>query len=279
MARESALELIDELLRLEEESHPCNGIVAGKDEKSRLALMEVERLVEMLAGWAIDHQIGLVVNGLPGGAAFPANGKQTDTQRQADDHRHEDAASEYEFADPKINRRILAAMLEHGPGPFPIPIVIEATEALISLDRGETQPFVRPVRGVGKEGQAHTKWMLRYWAVLHVDFFRGMNLKRLDVLAKVADAYGVEPETLDGWVADAPKQLKGIRPVREMKGYARGAGRNAYLLMVTGQSSDRDKRTLKRISAHWGESALKHHGSEYRQVSRDTEGSVVPLSP
>ena len=58
-AREDALELIDELMQLEEETHPHDGTAVDKDEKSRLALMHVESLVKMLAGWAIDHQIGL----------------------------------------------------------------------------------------------------------------------------------------------------------------------------------------------------------------------------
>ena len=73
--RELAVELVDELLRLEEETHPWNSMVDGKvtrpapqkDENSRLALMWANDLVELIAGWAIDHQIGLVLNEPPGG--------------------------------------------------------------------------------------------------------------------------------------------------------------------------------------------------------------------
>ena len=68
--RELAIELVDDLLRFEQDTHPRNSIVngrisgatAGKDESSRIALMVVNDLVRLLAGWAIDHQIGLVLN-------------------------------------------------------------------------------------------------------------------------------------------------------------------------------------------------------------------------
>ncbi len=68
--RELAIDLVDKLLRLEQETHPRNsmangrvtGAIAGKDENSRLALMVASDLVGMLVGWAINHQIGLVLN-------------------------------------------------------------------------------------------------------------------------------------------------------------------------------------------------------------------------
>lgn len=264
-------------MRLEEETHPPDGTAVGKDQKSRLALLAAEDLVKRLAGWAIDHQIGLVVNGLPGGAAVPVDGKQTDTQRQADDHRHEDTASEYDFADPTVNRRILAALLTHGPGPFPISIIIEATDALIALDMGETRPFVRPTRGVGKESQAYTKWILRYWAVMHVEFLRGMNYKREDALSRVANAYGVGIRTIETWVSEIPKKLKGIRPVREMKSYARQVGKNAHEIMFSSGPADRNERIIERIMSKWGDDALTRRGNEFRQVERDTVGSVIQL--
>ena len=282
MARKDALELVDELIRLEEETHPRSRPPVDKDWKARFALMQVEDLVEMLAGWAIDHLIGLAVNRHHGEAANPVDWEQSDTQRQADDHRHEFAESEYDFADPKINRHILTTLLEFGPGAFPIPIVIEATDALIALDMGETRPLVEPVRGVGQGRQAYTEWMLRYWAVLHVEFFLGMNFKRQDALAKVADAYHVEPDTIERWVSEVSKKLKGIKSVHAMKEYARWSGNTVYDLMVKGLSSDgdnRDERRRERIVARWGESALKRHGDEFQQVRRDTEGSVVPFSP
>ena len=80
--REQAIELVDEMLRLEQETHPRNsmtngqvtGAIVGKDENSRLAFMVASDLVGMLAGWAINHHIGLVLNGTPGGAAAPHDG-------------------------------------------------------------------------------------------------------------------------------------------------------------------------------------------------------------
>lgn len=255
--RELAIDLVDKLLRLEQETHPRNsmvngrvtGAIMGKDENSRKAFMAVSDLVEMLAGWAINHQIGLVLNGTPGGAVAPHDGGYSEAQREADNHVHEAAAAGYDFSDTKTNRGILAALLHHGPGPFPVSIVIEATNALIALDMGETQPFVAPTRGVSEGSQTYTEWMLRYWAVLHVSYFRGMKLPRDDALGMVAVAYGIEPETINKWAGRLPKKLKGIRPVNEMKGIARQLGDTAYRLKVRDLLSDQEKH--RAIAESW----------------------------
>lgn len=252
------------------------GAIAQKDENSRLAFMVVNDLVELLAGWAIDHQIGLVLNGMPGGATAPHDGSYSEAQREADNHVHEATAAGYDFTDTKANRRILTALLHHGPGPFPISIVIEATDALTALDMGETQPFVAPMRGVGKEIRNYTEWMLRYWAVLHAEYFLGMKQPRDDALDIVAKAYGIAPDTINKWAGALPEKLKGIRPVSEMKGVARGLGETAYRLKVQDFLSDRDKHLLESLSSKWGSIALTRHGNEFQQIPQP-KGTVVPF--
>ena len=282
--REQAIKIVDKLLRLEQETHPRNsmvngqvtGAIAEKDENSRLAFMAVSDLVEMLAGWAIDHQIGLVLNGTLGGAAAPHDGGYSEAQRKANNHVHEAIATGYDFADTKTNRHILTALLNHGHGPFPISIVIEAINALTALDMGETQPFVAPSRGVGQESQSYSKWRLRYWAVLHVEYFRGMGLSRPNALGMVADAYGNEPETIEWWVTEAPKKLKDI-PIQVMKGCARQAGKTAHRLKVKDILSDQDSHLLENHSSTWGNIALARHGTEFQQFPQQ-KGAVVPFS-
>ena len=250
---------------------------AQKDENSRLALMWANNLVGLLAGWAIDHQIGLVLSDPPGGDETPRFGSYPSAH--GDDHIHEATGSQHEFDDSKINRRILTALLQYGLGPFPTQIVIEATDALVALDMGETQALVAPRRGLPGQGTwDYTKWMLRYEAVLHVEYFRGMGQKRDGVdsaLGKVAEAYGVEPGTIDRWASEVPKKLKGISLVYE-KGFARHAGEITYKLKFQDSLSDHDKRNLESLSRRWGDNALARHGSEFQQIPQN-KGSVVHL--
>ena len=281
--REQAIEIVDWLLRLEQETHPRNsmvngrvtGAIAGKDENSRLAFMVANDLVELLAGWAINHQIGLVLNGTPGGAAAPHDGGYSEAQRKADNHVHEATAAGYDFSDTKINRHILTELLDHGPGPFPISIIIEATDAFAALDMGEVQPFVAPARGVGKEFQSYTKWNLRYRAVLHVEYLRGMNHPRPDALGKVADAYGVESGTVEWWIRDVRKKL-GNLPIKEMKGRVRRVGKTACRLKDQAFLSDQDKRLFERLSSKWGSVALTRNGNEFQQIPQPKD-NVAPL--
>ena len=104
-----------------------------------------------------------------------------------------------------------------------------------------------------------------------------MKHPRYEALSVVADAYGIEPETIEGWVKDAPKKLKGIRPVREMKGYARRAGETAYRLKLQNFRTDRDKHLLERLNKKWGNIALTRHGNEYQQIPQK-KGTNAPFA-
>ena len=129
--------------------------------------------------------------------------------------------------------------------------------------------------GPGQIALGYTQWMLRYKAVLHVEYFRGMGQKRDDALGRVAEAYDVKPGTIDRWASEISTKLKGLRPVWE-KGYARQAGKITYKLKFQDSLSDRDKRELDRLSRRWGDSALARHGTEFQQIPQN-KGSVVHL--
>ena len=117
------------------------------------------------------------------------------------------------------------------------------------------------------ECRAYTKWMLRCWAVLHVEFLRGMNDNREEALSKVANAYGVEPLTIEAWVSRIPKKWKGVRTVREMKAAARKKGEVARCIMVSGADiGQNDYHINKMIMSEWGDDALTRRGNEFQQA-------------
>ena len=259
--------MIDNLMFLELETHPYAGSASDKDHKSRLALLHAEELVERLAGWAIDHQVGLVLEGLPKGAATPFDGKITPAQEMADDHRHESRGSDYDFTDSRLNRRIMAALLFANPGAFPIELAIEADKALLALDVGEVHALVRPRQVSGQEGRTLTKWILRGWALLHFEFLRGMKVDRTTALRSVAKAYGVATTTIISWGSDAPRRLLGVMPIVEMKRYARNVGARAHHLADTGIRTAEEKNRFERLQRRYGKDRLIEHGNNFKALS------------
>ena len=158
-------DLVEELLQLQAETHPSAGVAPYKDRSSRRALSKASNLVSMLAGWAIDHQAGLRINGTepwpvpPGGVADDDPAYKA-VQEAADDHRHEAAGSEYlgwfrTVRDPKTDRAVLAALLDSLAPAVPSSLFSDASRALRALSFGEVQPLLQPDT-TGGHGPAYT---------------------------------------------------------------------------------------------------------------------------
>ena len=62
--REMVGRYVTKLLELEAKTHPANEKVNDKDADARMALSYAAKLVEIMAGWALDHQAGLLLNNL-----------------------------------------------------------------------------------------------------------------------------------------------------------------------------------------------------------------------
>jgi len=74
----SAGELIDQLHRLEQETHPKDGLKSAnrKDLRAFEALDVAGQLIDALAGWALDHQVGLALKNLKFVPLQPSGTKQ-----------------------------------------------------------------------------------------------------------------------------------------------------------------------------------------------------------
>ena len=270
--RDDLIELIDELLELEAQTHPSAGDCTDKDELSRRASMVAGVLLQEVFGWAVDHQIGLVINGLPGGAPSLFEDVDVKVQQQANSHVHEATAFRYVFLDDdlQIDRKMLRSLLNAlPPSLLPAKLLAQVLPALDSLEVGE-QPdfFARNARTHGQERSPYRKWMVRLKAVEHLEFLRGMNVKREDAKGSVADAYGIEPDTLDTWSTKLSRELKGIIHVATTKRCARNRGKVAIERLQKGDSS---------LVAKEAE-ILNHDGTTYQELSGTPDGKVVPIS-
>ena len=132
--------LVEKWIRRDRDTQPNIG-EASQTEKSvaaHMALREVGELVDVLAGWAIDHVIGEVVD--EDVEAYREDRSPFDN----DDHKYEALAADYEFASPLTNRRIFTRLMSTGVGAFPTELQLQAVHALEALDAGEVKDFVKP---------------------------------------------------------------------------------------------------------------------------------------
>ena len=274
LTEKEVLEIISELRRLEAETQPSAGHAEGKDLASHRAIMAARRLVDALAGWAFDHQIGVVINEtLEGqdlsGVKAKNRSEHEERQRALDEHRHEATASVCRFVDPVQNRRILARLFGlYLPG-LPSELASEIAIALEAVNFGDTMPLLAR-SGVGRK-KAYRKEVLRFWAALHVEYLRGLGRPRQDALALVGDAYAREPETIDDWISNLPSKVGHIINIADSKHRARAAGeriRNDHSALIAA-----DYR--KGFARLYGPSALADNGDEYKRIAGHSEEEAV----
>src|SRR5829696_7551912 len=89
------LPFIEHLIELRQRSDPRHGesTAQGKDLNALTALRAARELSETLAGWAINHQVGLAAEGRESAGFAPhdhlEHPEYVEQRSAADDHRHE----------------------------------------------------------------------------------------------------------------------------------------------------------------------------------------------
>jgi hypothetical protein len=195
-------DLLAALAELETATRPQDGAEAarGKDRKAVTALALVNHLVRAVAGWAIDHQLGLALRGeasppdvLPELKYHPLNRSAI---ARVDSHRHEVEGARKEAIPPAFARKALLNLLRTNPGAFPKSLVSEAVGALIRLDYNEIQPIFRP-RNRRKISLRELYGQLD--ALAWVAHYVGRGFQKNEALQRVSDAFGVSTATIRSW--------------------------------------------------------------------------------
>ena len=268
LTEKQVLETISELNRLKAENQLSAGHVEGKDRASHTAILAACQLVDTLAGWAFNHQIGVVINETldfpnPFGEIVKVKNRSEHKERQRllDEHRHETTASACLFNDPIQNRRILARLFRLDMPGLPLALSIKIATALEAIDFGETMPLLAR-NGIGRQ-KTYRKQVLRFWAALHVEYLRGLGRPRQDALALVGDAYDRAPETIEGWISDLPSKVGHAMNIAVHKHRARASGEWIRRMhsppIAAGWQTD--------FAGIYGPSALADHGDEYTQIA------------
>lgn len=173
------------------------GITAeGKDKAACEALAAAALLVNLAAGWALNHQRGLAVSGLR-----PAVG-QEESSSSLDSHEHEKSAA-YELSPLEGRRYLLNLLLTMGGGLGVPKDVIEAVEA---LDFGQLLPPLDP--GPNKDRLGLTTRRARLAAIVYVEYEHAKTrVHKERIWEDVAKAFATNRESMKDWRTELRKAL------------------------------------------------------------------------
>lgn len=222
--KKSIPDLLFALAKLEATTRPENGAdtAHGKDKKSVMALGLANELVRAVAGWAIDHQTGLALQGR--GSAIevlPELGRHpllSIALAIVDDHCHELEGAERnpsKLKDPIIARKALMNLLQTNPGAFPPAITSQMIHALEGLDYNEIEPILQPVKARKKIGLS--EWNMQLSALMWVAHYVGRGFTKKESLERVAGAFGIRIATLRSWQLRVPEELGKLRVANSLE--------------------------------------------------------------
>lgn len=221
-AEKSILGMLSRIDELEQRTRPSAGDASavGKDAAAFQALSLAARLVEHIAGWAIDHQRGMAEKAL----RFVPRGHSSPTYHEAraavDQHEHERAGASVEKFDPPAARRFVSNMvLAMGSG---LRLPNELTEALEALDYGEVLPILQKVRTTKRTGLVEYRAKLTAVAYIEYQYKKGV-LKRLSIEVVAEKFKTVAIDSVKDWPVEVRAALGNLAVERAIA-FARNAG-------------------------------------------------------
>ena len=273
--------LVDDLLELERKTTPDHD-TETEDDKDLAAFRALETagiLVEEIAGWAIDHQIGLALSALEFVPRQPSGTRNhhgfLHDKATADSHEHEARGSAY-FEhdsstiqrDTRAERRMLANLLQMNPGGFPSELAHRAVEALKALDLGETQSLLQAEKA-GLDRNAYSRRQLELRALAHVEYMTAKGMKKYKAQETVGEAYGRSASTVRDWEYRLRKSLGGLEVSRALS-FARNSGKNTDAAKKGRGPRPSARSSVMLYESRYGEDALQQNAADYIAAVADS---------
>jgi hypothetical protein len=220
--------MLDELKELAAQTDPAAGAQSSfeKNLKSQRALGLANNLIAIVAGWAIDHQAGLVKDGLKSIAGMVPQvlrEKFSGRLSSLDDHEHERRGGHPDLQFDHIEtRELLRNLLNINPGAYPVNLVGEVVLEIDKIAFGETSPTFQPAKNSNKK--TYYSVQLEAWAAVMVAYRMEMGATWEDATHVVAEAFHKGFDTIKGWESNA-KEKFGSLEIEIMKNLARNAAR------------------------------------------------------
>jgi hypothetical protein len=250
--------LLGRLKELYKQSHPRAGAESakGKDYAAFNALRLSGELVAAVAGWALDHQIGLALRGLEFVPLQPSGAKDHPEYLRArqivDDHIHEQNGGRHSDFDPIGARRVMINFLRGNPGGF--------TQSLTqpTIARLEAEIFRKTKRG-SKRGLAAQRLQLQALAMVEYRYELGCGIKA-NIQEDVAEKFGESVSALKQWKSRLKKTLGDLQVKRALS-FARNAASQDVHRGLIGVPSTWDAR--------YGDDALARTAGAYQKALRE----------
>lgn len=264
--------LLERLAKLEEETRPSGGdeTAKRKDLKAFEAIHTAMWLVKTVAGWAIDHQIGLAQQELEFVPIQPVANRQHPDYlallSAVDSHDHERNGSSYRHADwpedPKFKRRALINLLHAMQRDSTSLIFGPAEEALRALDFGDVLPILREQKGNRKAGYKSLHLQLK--AIGFVEFHKALGMKKNVAQEMVAGAYGLSVDAIRNWeirLRDAEKGVGALKVSREVIW-----ARNSASHIIAARKGQGSKETAAHHLERYDHDAIAKAGAAFRKA-------------
>jgi hypothetical protein len=251
------------LAELERKTHPKDGAQSAtkKDLAAFEALDTAGQLVEALAGWALDHQMGLALKGLKFVPLGTAKTRSLPEYQQArslvDDHQHEVNGGMCNI-DGEVARRMLINLLRANPGGFNITLQLMTIAALEARDYDETLSMLAPTKVDRKVDLTTLKLQMR--ALQFVEYRHGRGMKKFKAQEEVSGALGVSAETIRSWEKRLRAEFGQLEVTRTLS-FAYNHGTMSFMSgSWDAQPGGRDW--------HYGSVALQELAQQYRKAMR-----------
>ena len=216
--------LLERLDKLERETQP--GVDArDKDFAASEALHLASALVDFVAGWAIDHEMGKVRLGLSSIPVPPEKGKPSreyeERRAQVDNHELERIGALKEPLDLVSARRFTNNLLRAMGTSLRIPE--EIIEAIEALDYGEILPILQKASTTKRTGLV--AYRARLSAIAFIDYENEKGILKEVSREKVEEAFAVTRDAVKDWKAELQVAL-GTFEVNDVLEDARAFGRD-----------------------------------------------------
>jgi hypothetical protein len=255
-------DLLARLDGLERSTDPrLPGGEVDKDAVALKALKIASELASYVSGWAMDHKIGLAIEGLgniPDLAVMDRTPAYDELRETVNGHQHEAAAVRATELAHHVQRRALYNLLAVNIGGLPEILRAPLAESLEALDYGETLPLLKAEKD-GKKRQLR-ELKLQLYALGCIEYLRVLGEAKYKLQLTAADAFGVSDSTVRGWEYRLRTEWDAFRVANVLS----RAKRLGMLCRANGDL---------RFERFFGMSALKHYGSEYKSVQRSKQSA------
>lgn len=201
--RDELIQMIDELYeRSGPDGEPSSSFT--KDDAASDALICGSMLFGAVAGWAVDHQIGLAVSNLDTPVHLVRNtdiAALEDLRSRTNSHQHEIKGARLRDSrlSPEVARRALTNILTHMGGfVFPEHLANDLRDGFDALNFGELTALLTPSNKGRVRYRRELRQRLR--ALTHIDFrVHGSGMTYDAAREHVADFYGLKPQAFRRW--------------------------------------------------------------------------------